>query len=415
MHFNLTSYRIALLGSALALIAITPAIGANRSHADRQALAAWGVRPAAARLHNGGTSRVNAADYTDLYDFTGGADGSFPTSEVTLDGDGNIYGTASSGGAHGAGVIFKLASDGTQTPIYSFSGSDGADPDGAVIVMGNGKIFGTTQSGGSGNGVLYELTSNGRYKKLHVFTGTDDGTFIRGRLVRDGSGNLYGTALFGGANGDGTVFKYGADGTFSVVHAFNGNDGEYPEHGVVMDSSGNLYGATAFGGTGGEGTVYKIAADGTFSTLYNFTGQADGGFLYGTVGVGRDGNVYGNTVEGGANSQGTAFKVAQDGTLTTLYNFTGGADGGSPEGDVLVVGKNIYSMATSGGDPGCQCGGVYKVNSKGKETMLHAFTGADGAGYSAGLTKGQGTGVLYGSVGGGGANGDGVVFSVTKR
>jgi uncharacterized repeat protein (TIGR03803 family) len=413
MHFNLTSYRIALLGSALALVAFTPAIGANVSHADHRALAAMGVRPAALHQHGSTTARVNPANYTDLYDFTGGADGSSPTAEVTLDGDGNIYGTASSGGAHGAGVIFKLSSDGAETPIYSFDGTHGADPDGAVIVMGNGKIFGTTQGGGSGNGVLYELTPKGSYKVLHAFAGTDDGTFIRGRLVRTKTGDLYGTALFGGVNGDGTVFKYGANGKFSVVHAFNGNDGEFPEHGVVSDSAGNLYGVTAFGGTSGEGTVYKIAADGTFSTLYNFTGGADGGFLYGTVGVGNDGNVYGNTVEGGANSQGTVFRVTQDGTLTTLYNFTGGADGGAPEGDMLVAGKKLYSMATSGGDPSCQCGGVYKVNAKGKETMLYAFTGADGAGYSAGLTQGGKT--LYGTASGGGANGDGVVFSVTKK
>ena len=79
--------------------------------------------------------------------------------------------------------------------------------------------------------------------------------------------------------------------------------------------------------TSDEGTVYKIAANGTFTTLYNFTGGTDGGFLYGTVDIDKDGNVYGSTVDGGANGFGTVFKLAPNGTLTTLYNFTGGTDG----------------------------------------------------------------------------------------
>ena len=124
-------------------------------------------------------------------------------------------------------------------------------------------------------------------------------------------------------------------------------------------------------------------------------------------------NVYGSTVDGGANGQGTVFKITPDGTLTTLYNFTGGTDGGSPEGDMLSAGKNLYSVASEGGDPGCQCGVIYEVTSKGKEKVLHAFQGSDGAGYSAGLTMRKS--LFYGTTASGGASGNGVVFSVTKK
>jgi len=279
--------------------------------------------------------------------------------------------------------------------------------------MPNGDIVGTAGSGGAnGNGVLFKITAKGKYKILHDFT-ADDGAFLRGNLIRDKQGNIYGTALFGGVNGDGTVYKYAADGTFTVLHAFNGTDGLFPEHGVVSDSAGNLYGVTAFGGASDEGTVYKLSPKGKLKTLYSFTGQEDGGFLYGGLALDKDGNVYGSTVDGGAHAAGTVFKLTQDGTLTTLYNFTGGTDGGAPEGDMLLVGKNLYSTASSGGDAGCQCGAVYEVTSKGKEKVLHAFTGADGGGYSAGLVEDNH--VFYGTTASGGASSNGVVFSVTKK
>lgn len=419
MRSRRTSFRVALLGSALALAALTPALGANGLREDaKRILAAEGHHPSALRNISRALPHADAT-YTVLHDFAGPPnDGANPGGGfgggVTLDGAGNIYGTTDSGGAANLGVIFKLAPDGTQTLLHSFgSAGDGVSPDGAVTLLSNGDLYGTTEAGGSsGNGILYRLTAAGKYKILHNFSAAD-GNSARGRLVRDKLGNFYGTALFGGANGDGTVFKYGSDGTFTVLHAFNGTDGEFPEHGLARDSAGNLYGVTAFGGSSGEGTVFKVASDGTFSTVYNFTGGADGGFLYGTVDIGKDGNIYGNTASGGTSGQGTAFKLTPAGKLTTLYNFTGGADGGSPQGDVLAVGGSLYSTASGGGDPSCQCGVIYEVTAKGKEKVLHAFTGSDGAGYSSGVIKSNG--LFYGTTASGGAHNDGVVFSVTKK
>ncbi len=309
-----------------------------------------------------------------------------------------------------------MTSDGTEHLLYSLAadGSEGQSPDGALTITAHGDMYGTTSSGiGAVTGVLFKLSAKGKYKILHAFT-YNEGSSIRGKLVRDTLGNLYGTALFGGAPGNGTVFKYAADGTFSVLHTFNSSDGQYPEHGMVRDSAGNLYGVTAFGGESGMGTVYKIASDGTFSTVYNFTGGADGGFLYGTVGIGKDGNLYGSTVVGGANSQGTVFKLTPAGTLTTLYNFTGGADGGSAKGDMLVIGDKLYSTTSQGGDPNCACGVVYEVTPQGKEKVLHTFVSATGGDYSAGLIKGK-HGALYGTTSSWGAHSNGTVFSVTKN
>ncbi|MGH6888087.1 MAG: choice-of-anchor tandem repeat GloVer-containing protein [Rhizomicrobium sp.] len=403
----------ALLGSTLAAAAMAPAAGATLTRDDwKRNLAVTGNHPSTwHRSAASGAAHVSAT-YTVLHNFAGAPDdGAGSGAEVTLDSAGNIYGTTDYGGANTYGVIFKLAPDGTENLLHSFGGAgDGQTPDGAVTIEANGDMYGTTTfGGGSGNGNIWELATDGTYTVLHNFT-TDEGNFARGRLIQDRRGDFYGTALFGGVNGDGTVFKYSARGKLTVLHAFNGSDGEFPEHGVVRDKAGNLYGVTAFGGASENGTVYRIAKNGTFSTLYSFTGGADGGFLYGGLAIDRNGNLYGSTDDGGADSAGTVFKMTSDGALTTLYNFTGGADGEYPEGDMLRVGKNLYSTTTGGGAD--SDGGIYELTSRGKLKVLQNFSATNGNYYSAGLTLSDGT--FYGTTEYGGTDDNGVVFSLTK-
>jgi uncharacterized repeat protein (TIGR03803 family) len=417
MHFHHTRFCVALLGSTLALTALIPAAGANPSRPDWKRIAAATGNHSSA-LQSGAASMQSPASrpatYTVLHDFAGGTgDGEYSTAEVTLDSAGNIVGTAEYGGTNGYGILFQLAPGGKWSLLHSFGDTgDGTLPDGAVTIEANGDMIGTTNYGGaSNNGTLWKLAADNTYSVLHSFS-ADEGNFIRGPLVQDNKGDFFGTALFGGTTGYGSVFKFSAAGKLKVLHTFNGTDGQYPEHGVVRDKAGNLYGVTAFGGASNNGTVYKIAKDGTFATLYNFTGGADGGFLYGGLAIDKAGNLYGSTVSGGANSQGTVFRVAPDGTLTTLYSFTGGTDGGSPEGDMLLKGTNLYSTATSGGANGA--GGIYElITAKGNEKMLYPFAYSGGSGYAAGVTPVSGT--FYGTTAAGGANGYGVVFSLTKK
>ncbi len=424
MRHSHTLFRLALLGSTFALAAFATYAHASESRADwKRTLAATGMHSsasesrAASRLRG---ARVPGWTYTILHNFTGMPDdGDGSGAEVTLDSAGNIYGTTDWGGAYGTlngyGTIFKVATDGTESVLHSFgSTNDGTTPDGAVFILANGDMIGTTIGGGSyGNGVIWQLAAGGTYTVLHNFT-TDESNFARGRLIQDKKGNFYGSDLFGGANADGTVFKFNAKGKVTVLHTFNGTDGDFPEHGVVRDKAGNLYGVTAFGGTDDEGTVYRIARDGTFATLHTFTGGADGGFLYGGLAIDKDGNLYGSADSGGSAGYGTVFRLAPDGTLTTLYNFTGGTDGRNPEGDMLLKGTSLYSTATGGGDPGCNCGVIYEITAKGKEKVLEAFTATSGNEYSAGLTA-AGNGVFYGTTQNGATGDNGVVFSLTKQ
>ena len=104
-------------------------------------------------------------------------------------------------------------------------------------------------------------------------------------------------------------------------------------------------------------------------------------------------------------------------TFTSLHDFTGGNDGGTPAG-VLTMDRagNLYGTTTDGGgdngcSPGPACGVVFKLTHKGSSWLystIYAFHGRDGANPQAGVVFGP-DGALYGTAGGG-AGGVGVVF-----
>ncbi len=108
-----------------------------------------------------------------------------------------------------------------------------------------------------------------------------------------------------------------------------------------------------------------------------------------------------------------SFSLAPDGTSTTLYSFAGGTDGASPQGDILLLKDALYGATSSGGDSN-NFGTIYKVDIAGKtETVLHRFTGTDGSTSVSKLTKMRGK--LYGATAYGGADDDGVVFSLNWK
>lgn len=369
------------------------------------------------------TAAAQARSYTVLHNFAGApGDGAIPLNDVSFGLDGDIYGAINLGGAQDDGAIVKLAPDGTETLLYSFQGgAQGFDPNANVTIDPvTGDFYGTATFGGdavacrNGCGILYRLAAGGTYTVLHTFETGTDGRYPAGDLVRDKRGNLYGSTTSGGPNEAGTVFKYTAKGAFKVLHAFTGDDGFSPQGRLLRDKAGNFYGVTMQGGADNYGTVFKLTPKGELTTLYNFTGGADGGYPSGGVDRDRAGNLYGatNLAGNGSTPYGTVFRLAPDGTLTTLYAFTGGADGGYPEGNLLYSKGELYGT-TSGGGNADNDGVVYKVDAAGgAETVLHTLSDTDGANPEAGLTKHHG--LLYGTASGGGASGNGVVFSVKK-
>ena len=310
---------------------------------------------------SGTLTTIHSFDYTD---------GASPFAGLVLGTDGNFYGTTPMGGTsdfcdseYGCGTIFRITPSGTLTTLYSFCSvsdcADGGIPEAGLVQGADGDFYGTTIAGGPkgliyGYGTVFKITQSGTLTTLHSFD-DKDGDYP-GTLIQATNGDFYGTTNSGGTDLDcqpngpcGTVFKITSSGTFTTLHNFDNADGSGPGN-LVQGTDGNLYGTTEFGGTVttgkcahypvGCGTVFKITPSGTLTTLYNFCSQGgsscpDGFLPRGGLVQGTDGNFYGTTNRGGANTHcydgtcGTLFSITPGGTLTTLHSFDG-TDGSCP-------------------------------------------------------------------------------------
>jgi uncharacterized repeat protein (TIGR03803 family) len=371
---------------------------------------------------------AQAQTLTVLHSFTGGEDGGNPAGGVIRDAAGNLYGTAPAGGdlncggGFGCGVVFKLDAIGKETVLLKFSGgANGVSPQNGVIRDAAGNLYGTTGFGGDltcACGTVFKLDATGKETVLHAFTGAPDGKTPDGGLIRDAQGNLYGTTIFGGditcnSVGCGTVFKVSATGKETVLYSFaGGTDGAEPIATLALDPAGNLFGTTLDGGASGLGIVFQLDGAGAETVLHSFTGSPDGSQPGGgLIPVGED--LYGTT-EGGGNlcCDGTVYKLDKTGKETVVYSFTGGTNAASPVADLVHdAAGNFYGTTTSGG--ASNLGTVFKLDSAGKLTLLHGFTGGlDGAAPLGGLIL-DAAGNLYGTTVYGGAFGFGTIFKLT--
>ncbi len=311
-----------------------------------------------------------AGKITVIYSFCSLAscvDGEEPYAGLTLGTDGNFYGTTYYDGAIcDCGTVFKITPAGVLTTLHSFGVTDGYNPWGALVQGTDGYFYGTTSNGGANrSGTVFKINSSGsEFTSLYSFcslSGCADGEDPRGGLVQGSNGLFYGTTLSGGPDaGAGTVYSISSTGTITTVFSFtnSGDQGEAP-YGSLVDIAGNLYGTTELGGSGcsGCGTVFQIVMPaGTLNTLLSFDGT-DGQEPLGSLIQATDGNLYGTTESGGANSAGTIFKISTTGTFTSLYNFCSKSqctDGGGPFGGLAQdTSGNFYGTTSYGpGDAG---------------------------------------------------------------
>jgi len=366
-----------------------------------------------------------AQTFTVLYTFANTTDGEQPDASLFRDAAGNLYGTTQYGGAKGGfGAVFQFDAKGKESVLHSFAGTpDAEDPYSGLTRDKAGNFYGTTLYGGTqgGFGTIFKLRPSGKETILHSFAGTPDGEDPRSVLVRDAAGNLYGTTQYGGTMGGfGTIFKLDAKGKLTLLHSFAGTpDGEDPYSGLLRDQAGNLYGTTEYGGTGGGfGTVFKLNAKGKLTLLHSFAGTPDGENPL--AGLLRDaaGNLYGTTQYGGTNGgYGTVFRLNAKGKLTLLHSFAGMPDGQNPYSRLIQdAAGNFYGTTFYGGTSGY--GTVFKLDTSRKLTILHSFNDApDGAHPIAGLIL-DSAGNLYGTASDGGDlscgfSGCGTIFKIT--
>ena len=320
-----------------------------------------------------------------LYSFAGGNDGAGPVATPVLGPNGTLYGSTAAGGGGGCSKIYEYSGCGTifnlkpgvsacktalcpwsETVIYHFAGGgDGAYPIGELHFDQSGNIFGTTADYLQfvSAGTVFELTpSGGGWTKslVHRFsTSGSDGQYPASGVISDQASNLYGTTYNGGAHGNGTVYQLtpsGSGWSESILYSFSGSDGTDVAAGLVFDGAGNLYGGTTAGGTGG-GTIFGLTPSGgghwTLTVLNSFTGS---GGPASTLIMDSAGNLYGTTTADGAYGAGNVFKLSRAGegwVYTDVYDFTGGSDGASPIGSlVLDANGNLYGTAEAGGANG---------------------------------------------------------------
>lgn len=246
-------------------------------------------------------------------------------------------------------------------------------------------------------------------------------------LTIDAAGNLYGATVYGGPNNEnnyfGTVFEVSSKDKDTVLYNFCSvggcPDGAWPHAGVTMDAKGNLYGTTTWGGTyPGYGTVYKLTRKSgawTETVLYSFTGgTTDGCSPEGGLLLDKSNTVYGTTYGCGTYNYGTVFKVDTSGKETVLHSFAY-ADGANPYLTSLLMDSesDLYGVALNGGGG---FGTVYKLSKNRTFTLLYSFTGGttDGC-YPSGTPLMDTKGNLYGTAEQCGSSGDGVVWKVSKN
>ena len=379
---------------------------------------------------------ASAQTFRLLYQFKSGPDGDNPYASLILDAEGNLYGTTMIDGAYSCGTVFKVSPEGKETVLHSFTGTggDGANPVAPLTRDAAGNLYGTTEygglfggaCGGNGCGVVFKLDPAGKETVLYRFTGIPqvDGMNPQQGLVRDSKGNLYGTTSQGGiysyGNSYGTVFKIDPAGEETLLHSFNPftppyDDGWFPIGGSLLrDADGNLYGTTYIGGVYYRGIVFELDPNGIESVLYGFgsAGAGDGALPSGTMVRDPAGSLYGTTIQGGAVGAGTVFKLDPNNKETIIHSFAATATDGAVPGGGLVrdSAANLYGTTSEGGS--LLYGTVFKLDSSGKETILHNFSGKNGDWPELGVVR-DSKGNLYGTTQYGGAYGGGVVFKVS--
>jgi uncharacterized repeat protein (TIGR03803 family) len=330
---------------------------------------------------------------------------------LVLGAGGLLYGLAVGGPPGSLGAVFRVATNGTGfSLLHSFV--DPGHPRGLQLAS-DGRLYGIT----AGPAGLFSLATDGSGFAFQPLEGwTDDAT----TLVEGPDGALYGTFPSFGRRFEGRLYRIEKDGSNYVpLHDFGSPEGYSLARGVLaQDAAGNLYGTALSEGPEIEGTVFKIASDGSHTTLHGFD-YPDG---YPPVGVvlGSDGLLYGVAQAGGTWNYGTAFRLGTDGQgflpIFTFDDFSQ-STGNTPLGN-MVEGPDgrLYGTTTRGGGNGGVGGGtVFRIERDGTDfTVLYRYQRefTDSSWEATGRLLFGHDGRLYGTAQFGPADGRGFVFAM---
>jgi len=377
---------------------------------------------------------AQAGSYSIVHSFGAAeADGTIPKGRLLQDMKGNVWGTTCQGGAYrnarcgngGCGTVFKIAANGTYAIVHSF-GADNTDGSSPLpgLILAKKVFWGTTANGGAhGHGSVFKFAADGTYSVVHSF-GADstDGKLPQAGLMQDALGNLWGTTVAGGAHNGGVVFKIAADGAYSIVYGFGGagTDGTGPLAGLTVDQNGKLWGTTYAGGAKmcdgrGCGTVFSLdPKTGREKVMHSFGANiADGWSPYAGLLRDRRGNLWGTTFQGGAHGDGTVFKITANGAYSVVHSFGAhGTDGTNPyAGLIQDKSGTLWGTTVNGGDH--DDGTAFEIATNGMYSVVHNFgaSATDGTSPYAGLMRDR-RGRVWGTTYQGGAHDLGTVFKL---
>ena len=387
--------------------------------------------------------------------------------------DGFIYGQSRGDGLFGAdaGSIFRIdPATGGFAMLYEFGPAEGPRRPNAVVEGPAGGLFASSLFGGPSNlGTVFRVLEEGDVELVHAF---DDGRTssygLRVDLTSGSDGLVYGTRNLGGAFGTGSIFTIDPnDGGYRLLHSFDGtvrNSVTVPDGALIesRNEPGVFYG-TLSSGWGFTGGVYELSRDGvTILAAFHFeTGISRGrlvqtadGSLFGVLnryydnagwwGYGglfraapeggggrvrnlewfegqdlhagmiereaRDGSgtvLYGTAPDGGEASEGTVFRLSSEGEFSVVHSFSG-ADGAEPWAEMaLAADGTLYGTTRKGGVHGY--GTIFAVTPDDEVVTVHHFDHHDGA-WPEGALFTASDGNVYGTTAGGGPGGGGVVF-----
>ena len=377
-----------------------------------------------------------AATTTDVIFSFDEDDGEYADTDLETDSAGNIYGTTVLGGDHGSGTVFQLSptpNGWVQNVLYSFTGgADGGEPYKGVSIDRQGNLYGTAVTGGSGSceggcGVVYKLTNSGGtwtqtcYLCVHgrrrwIWPGRESHcrwerkcvwhdshwrhirrrhdlqtSSTRRQLDVSGHSHFYwrcrrfqwfgwknvaepGTALWRSDYGR-TLWSRSCFQTHTNSRWRMGfQDALFFPRPTRRKLSlwriapallrVNVYGTTYYGGANGIGAVYELVPRPTGEwnerVIYSFQNGSDGNSPISNLVRDAAGNLYGTTSEGGLGS-GTIFKLSSQWRRsveprTVVHAFDGPPDGGfSYNGMVVDPFGNFYGATVHGGDDDDGC------------------------------------------------------------
>jgi uncharacterized repeat protein (TIGR03803 family) len=251
---------------------------------------------------------------------------------------------------------------------------------------------------------------------LHSFAGNPDGAYPQAGLVQDAEGFFYGTS----GDGEfrcGAIYRISPAGKYKIIHSLDcGAEGIAPYSKLTLASDGFLYGTTEGGGANGEGTLYRVSRSGKFVVLDDF-GSLKGIEAVSGVMQASDGRLYGTTARGGAEKQGTIFRVTPRGKIQTIHSFSRTLNLGARNPAARLVEANdgaLYGVTPFGGTK--DWGTAFRLRSNGRVEIIASFGGdfRDIAEPESALMQAT-DGALYGVTASGGAFGSGSVYRLTLQ